>query len=117
MHSNTPEGDHLQGRLSVTLKPDKSFLEFCSKNFNTFDPDQHDPIAIRMYHGLETVVTLYALDKVRQEGTNFNPEKMPAKKFKSGNISLIEILPYIMEFNFTLSTGSYDIDDMEVINK
>lgn len=117
MHSNTKEGDHLEGRLSLTFKEEKTFNEFCLANFETYDPDQHDPVAIRFYHGQETVVTLYAVDKIRQEGTTFNQDKMPVKKFKSTQIDLVTLLPYLLEFNFTLSTGNYDLDDIEVINK
>lgn len=118
MHSNTPVSDTLSGRLFVAFKENKTFREFCEKNFVNYDPDQHEPIAIRFFYGQETVVTLYALDKFRQEGTNYNTdEKVPVKKFKSVSIALIDILPYLLEFNFTLGAGNYDLDEMEVVNK
>ncbi|MBA3664232.1 MAG: hypothetical protein H0W61_08495 [Bacteroidetes bacterium] len=117
MHTDITEGEKLSGKLSLTFRKNKTFLEFCEKNFNNFNPDQHEPVAIRLFHGMETIVTLYALDKVRQEGTNYDQQKIPVKKFKSITLTLIDILPYVMEFNFTISEGNYDIEDMEVINK
>lgn len=117
MHTDIKEGDHLSGKLALTLTENKTFREFCEKHFNNFDPDIYDPIAIRLFHGKETMVTLYALDKIRQEGTNFSKEKIPVKKFKSGPLSLNDVLPFIFEFNFTLSIGNHNLDDMEVFNK
>jgi hypothetical protein len=111
-------GDSLTGRLSVTFPANKTFREFCQKHFDNYDADQHEPIAIRFYKGEETIVTLFALDKFRQEGTNYNTaEKVPVKKFKSSRVALIDVLAYIEEFNFTLGAGNYDLDEMQVINK
>ncbi|MGZ3900522.1 MAG: hypothetical protein ACXVNM_04350 [Bacteroidia bacterium] len=117
MHTEIKEGDHLSGKLTITFKVDKTFREFCEKNFANFDPDQHEPIAIRLFQGQETIVTLFALDKFRQEGTNYNLQRIPVKKFKSNRLSITEIFPYLQEFNFTLGAGNYDLDEMEVINK
>ncbi|MCW3075688.1 MAG: hypothetical protein JWO32_297, partial [Bacteroidetes bacterium] len=51
------------------------------------------------------------------EGTNFKEDKIPVKKFKSSQLSLGDVMPFIFEFNFTLSIGNHNLDDMEVINK
>lgn len=117
MHSNTQSGDHLTGKLTLTFKADKSFSDFCEKHFENFYPDQFEAVAIRVYQATETVITLYALDKNKQEGSNFNPDKMPVRKFKSSAITINEIMPYVLEFNFTLSSGNYELEDMEVFNK
>lgn len=118
MHSNTLVSDTLSGRLSVAFKKNKSFREFCMKYFDNYDPDQHEPVAVRFYQGQETVVTLYALDKFRQEGTNYNTrDKIPVKKFKSSVLNLADIAAFVLEFNFTLATGNFDLEEMEVINK
>jgi hypothetical protein len=107
----------LSGKLTVNLSPGRTLDEFCERHFENYNSDQFEAVAIRVFYGKETVVTLYALDKVRQEGTNYNINKIPVKKFKTTSFGLNELLGFISEFNFTLSTGNYPLDDMEVINK
>ncbi|MCW3072530.1 MAG: hypothetical protein JWO44_2420 [Bacteroidetes bacterium] len=116
-NSNAVLSTELSGKLTITLKPGKTLDEFCERNFDNYNSDQYEAVAIRMYYGKEVVVTLYALDKVRQEGTNYNINKIPVKKFKKTTIGLAELFAFIEEFNFTLSAGNYAIDEMEVINK
>jgi hypothetical protein len=112
-----PKEAQLKGVLSVSLSPDKSLNDFCSKHFGNFDPELHDAVAIRVFSGNESVVTLYALDKTRVQSKQHSEHKIPVKKFKAVNVSLPQLLPYIQEFNFTLTAEKYRIEDMEVINK
>jgi hypothetical protein len=107
----------LKGFLSLKLKGGKSLDQFCERNFENYNADQFEAVAIRLFYGAEIVVTLYALDKVRQEGSNYNINKIPVKKFKSATLSMASLIEFVDEFNFTLSAGNYDIDDMQVINK
>ncbi|MFL5764072.1 MAG: hypothetical protein ACJ77K_09035 [Bacteroidia bacterium] len=107
----------ITGTITVELQPGKSLEEFCERSFDNYDRDRFEAIAIRFYFGIETVMTLYALDKSRQEGNNYDINKLPVKKFKVVNISALDLLAFIGEFNLTLSAGNYDISDMEVINK
>ncbi len=109
--------EELNGYLSVTICRGSSFNEFCKSNFDNFDPEQFDAIAIRVLYGKEIVITLYALDKYRQAGTNYGINRLPVKKFKKTFFEFTDILPFIKEFNFTLTTGIYTLEDMEVINK
>ncbi len=108
---------NLKGYLSLTFCSGVTFNEFCVRNFNNYDPDQFDAIAIRIFFGKEIIMTLYALDKLRQEGTNYDFNKLPVKKFKVVKLSFDDILPFIKEFNFTLTTANYTLEDMQVINK
>ena len=66
---------------------------------------------------MKIIVTLYALDKVRQESSNFDSNKLPVKKFKSIVFDFTDILTYLDELNFTISTGNYPLEEIEVINK
>jgi hypothetical protein len=109
--------EKLKGTIAIELKPDKTLEEFCEKNFNNYNHDQYEAVAIRLYFGKEVVVTLYALDKVRQEGTTYHKDKLPVKKFKMNAVYSADVLSFIDEFNFTITTGNYPIEDMEVINK
>lgn len=113
----THNGDHLEGKISLQLHSGRTLEEFCEKKFENYNRDQYEAVAIKFHHGEEILVTLYALDKFRQEGSNFNPEKLPVKKFKSTSFELYDVLVFVKEFNVTLSTGNYRPEDMEVINK
>lgn len=109
--------EQLKGILSVTIEPGKSLNDFCKLNFNNFDPERFEALALRVFHGKETVVTLYAVDKSRQDGTNGESDKLPVKKFKSTDLSLTHMLPFVKEFNFTVTSGNYPVENMEVTNK
>ena len=82
-----------------------------------YNRDRFEAIAIRVFVGDESIVTVYALDKVRQENTTLHPDKIPVKKFKLENIPLHELLTYCQGFNCTLSTQNFPLDAMEVINQ
>ena len=88
-----------------------------TKNLPDYNPDRFEVMALRFFYGKETMITLYAVDKHRMEGTNFSEGKMPVKKFKLNPSFMKDILPLVEECNFTLTTGNYPLMDMEVINK
>lgn len=115
--SNEVMNTELKGSISIKLNAGKTLDEFCEKNFENYNSDQYEAVAIRLYYEKEIIVTLYALDKVRQEGSNYNIHKIPVKKFKTSSLGLAEMLAFVQEFNFTLSAGNYPLEDMEVINK
>lgn len=107
----------VDGKITVKFRENKSFEEFCEKIIPNYNRDRYEAIALRVYYGAEVIVTVYALDKSRQEGSNFDKEKLPVKKFKLQGINMPEVFAFIEEFNFTLNTGNYDLEGMEVINK
>lgn len=109
--------DELKGTISLKIKKDKTLDEFCRKNFDNYEIDRFEAVAIRVYYGKETIITLFALDKNRQEGTTYNLKKIPVKKFKKEVIDFNELMSFVEEFNFTVITGHYPLEDMEVINK
>lgn len=115
--SEAPVKDDLGGRMSVKFKAGSSFNEYCSQHIPNYNPDRLEVLAVRVYYGKETAITIFAIDKDRQEGTTLNVDKLPIKKFKlEGNFAK-DILPMIEECNFTLTTGNYPLADMEIINK
>ncbi len=109
--------DDLGGVISVKFKNRNSFDEFCTKHIENYNPDRFEMFAVRFYYGKEALITLFAIDKERQEGNNFSPDKIPVKKFKLDMQFTQDVLPFIEECNFTLSTGNYPLEDMEVINR
>jgi len=109
--------DDLGGGLSVKFKTGKTFDELCTAYIENYNPDRFEAIALRCYYGKEAMLTLFAIDKDRMEGDNYDKEKMPVKKFKLSITILQNFLPFIEEFNFTVSTGNYPIEDILVMNK
>ena len=105
------------GGISVKLKKNTSFDEFCAIHLPTYDPDRYEAIAVRLFSGNESIITIYALDKTRQEGSTYHPDKLPVKKFKIYTLDPTSIFQLFQEYNFTLQLGNYEITDMEIINK
>ncbi len=107
----------VDGKITVKFRENKSFEEFCEKTVPNYNRDRYEAIALRLYYGEEVIVTIYALDKSRQEGSAFNKDKLPVKKFKMQGLNMPEVFSFIESFNFTLNAGNYDLDNMEIINK
>ena len=110
------KGD-MEGAISIRFKPGSTFNDYCVAHIANFDPDRFEVLAVRFYYGKETVITVYAIDKYRQERSNSPPHKIPVKKFKLSVAFLKDIESIIDECNFTITTGNYPIESMEVINK
>jgi hypothetical protein len=113
-YSEIKNANELKGHVSLTFEKNKTFEEFCENNFSGYDKERHEPIAIRLYYGKETIITLYAADKSRKEKAQ--SDRLPVKKFKTTTLSIASVLPFVKEFNFTLAVGEYS-DNIEVINK
>ena len=114
-HFETREHD-LTGFASVDLN-DKDFNLLGSRLAN-YNPDRFDAVALKVFvkRG-ELIVTLFALDKYKQEGpSNFPKNKLPVKKFKV-NIEWGDLLVAVKQFDFVVSNGAYDIEDIVVLNK
>ena len=109
--------ENLLGEISINLANNQTLDDFCTEHIVDYNRDRFDALAIRVYAGDETVITVYAVDKIRQENTSLNNGKIPVKKFKITTLTLSDMLSYCDGFNFTLSTGNYALEDMEVINK
>jgi hypothetical protein len=111
--------DHhgISGGIHVTLRDGLSLDDFCMQNIPEYNRDRFEAVALRLFAGKEVIATVYALDKQRQEGSNYDPGKLPVKKMKLENVSVSKLFDWFSEFNFTLSAGNYDLADMEVINK
>lgn len=109
--------EEITGTLKVQMANNLSLDDFCAEHINEYNRDRFEAFAIRIFVADETVITVFALDKLRQEDTALNPEKIPVKKFKITNVPVSAVFSYCNSFNCTLTTGNYDLDDMEVQNK
>jgi hypothetical protein len=111
------EHGDMTGAISVTLANDLTLDDFCVAHIAEYNRNRFEAFAIRLYLGKETVITVYATDKIREEDTDLKAEKIAVKKFKINTIPVNELFSYCAAFNCTLTTGNYDLANMEVMNK
>lgn len=104
----------LSGGFSAKLS--RSLDLFCSRYVPGYDPRFFKAIVVRLFVGKENIITVYALDKLRQEG-NGKSGIIHVKKFKITNVNPERLFKYFEEYNFTLSNGKYPVESMLVINK
>jgi hypothetical protein len=74
-----------------------------------------EAVALKVFIEHTPIVTLYAIDKER-EARGENNGKMPVRKFKM-EMTLDDLFFKLRHVNFTVTTGEFDIDNMEVVNK
>ncbi|UAY52969.1 hypothetical protein [Ferruginibacter albus] len=113
----TIDEEEIKGSLSVKMANNQTLDDVCMQYIPDYNRDRFEAFAIRVFLGDETVVTIYAIDKLRIEDASQKKDKVPVKKFKLTDISLQDLFSYCSAFNCTLNTGNYDLDDMEVVNK
>jgi hypothetical protein len=106
--------DHhdLAGHASVDFAGKTNFSAFAEK-IAGYNPLRFSPVALRMFvQKGEPVMTLYALDnmKAKEDG------KLPVKKFKL-KMEWKKFFALIKKFDFTVSDGRYDLNDIVVTNK
>ena len=114
-----PHFEHgdVSGEIAVTLANGQTLDDFCAQHILDYNRDRFEAFALRVFLGKETVITIYAVDKIRQEDSSVAPEKIAVKKFKINTIPVNELYSYVESLNFTLTTGNYQLKDMEVTNK
>jgi hypothetical protein len=107
----------LAGKAAMDLFSGEDLNILATKLVPNYNPRRFDAAALRLFQQKgKQIVTLYAVDKFKQEQDNYPKDKLPVKKFKL-RISPQELLRYIKRFDLTLSNDTYDIQDMLVMNK
>jgi len=117
MENSIQVTEEIKGTISVKMANHQTLDDFCADHIPDYNRDRFEAFAIRLFLAHETIITIYALDKVRQEDSTIKKEKLAVKKFKITTLDITSILSYFSSFNCTLSNGNYDIEDMEVMNK
>lgn len=107
--------EDLKGAISISFVPGSPIDEFLEKHIENYTIERFEILAVRLYYSKEIILTVYAIDKYYLS-SNTN-EKVEVKKFKLPIIHLKDLLEFVAEFNFTVSTGKYPMESMEVINK
>ncbi len=111
------EHGDISGAIAVTLANNQTLDDLCVQHILDYNRDRFEAFAIRIFLGKETVITIYAVDKIREEDSDLKTEKIAVKKFKLNTLPVNELFSYCSSFNCTLSTGNYALEDMEVMNK
>lgn len=117
MENTTQVNEEIKGIISAKLANHQTLDDFCADHVLEYNRDRFEAFAIRMFVGHETIITVYALDKIRQEDRTTGNDRFPVKKFKISDLPITSVLSYFSAFNCTLSNGNYNIDEMEVMNK
>ena len=104
-----------KGAMDFFRKEDLNSL--AAKLIPQFNPDRFDASALRFFIQKGTpVLTLYAVDKMKQEDGNYPKDKLPVRKFKI-RMGLDDLMSHIKRFDVTLTNNAYDLEDMLVMNK
>lgn len=111
------EHGDLSGDISIHLKEGQTLHDLFGKYVYEYSRERFEPISMRIFVGKETIVTLYAIDKLREDSSQVPADKIAVRKFKIGNIPLEELFSCMASFNCTLTTNSYPLDAMYVMNK
>lgn len=112
--SQSIAGDNLEGAIAVRFAPGRSMNEYCAKHVAGYDAERLEVVAVRFYYGNEIGITVFAADKSRQPGAD---NTVPVEKFRLPTEFLKDILLYVDECNFTLTTGAYPMENMKVVDK
>jgi len=113
---NTSHSD-LSGSASVSFANGLTLDDFCAEHIATYNRERFEAIAVRLFEGNETVITIYALDKMKQYEESADGGKIPVKKFKLDMFSVKDLFRYCASFNCTLTSGKYPVEEMEVMNR
>ena len=107
----------MSGKGSLDFNSKEDLNQLAMKLIPNYNPDRFDAMGFRIYAKKdEPIITIYAVDKLKQDDSNYDKDKLPVKKFKL-RISFLEFLQNIKSFDMTLSNGNYDMEDITVINK
>jgi hypothetical protein len=107
----------LNGNAAMDLHRKEDFNALAVKLIEGYNPDRFDAVALRFFVQKDSpIVTLYAVDKYKQEDGKYPKDKLPVKKFKL-KLSFDEFLRHIKRFDLTVSNDAYDIEDILVMNK
>lgn len=117
MEDSKVRKDDLSGFINLNFISKESLGDCCEKNIPGYNRERYEPIAIRFFLGKEITVTVFAKDNENHNSNPADAGKIPVKKFKLRADFLNRLMPYIDQCNFTLTTGEYPIDEMEVTNK
>lgn len=105
----------LKGEITVTLANGQLLDDFCVDHIIDYNRERFEAFALRVLVGRETILTIYAADKSRPGYDPLSTDKIAVKKFKISTLPVSELFSYCEGFNCTVSTGSYNLAELEGI--
>lgn len=110
------DGHSLTGKASLEFINKESFNRFAAR-ITDYNPDRFDPVALKVYASFSSwIITLYALDKNKQEQESSPVEKLPVRKFKM-EMDSHTFLNCIRSFDLVVTDRAFDLEDIEVMNR
>ena len=111
------EAHLLTGKSAMDLFKKEDLNSIAQKLIPNYNPDRFDASALRFFvqKGIP-VITLFAVDKHKQEGNDYPADKLPVRKFKI-RVPFEDFIRCFKRFDVTLTNDAYDIKDMLVMNK
>ena len=107
----------LTGKSAMDLYRKEDLNSLAVRLIPNYNPDRFDASALRLFVQKNVpVITLFAVDKQKQEENTYPSNKIPVKKFKI-RMSFEDFMKHFKRFDVTLTNDAYDIGDMLVINK
>jgi hypothetical protein len=107
---------YIRGAADVKLKDGESLNTVCGRIIPNYNLDRFEAIAIRIYFGKESFMTVYALDKTHKSTVPLDDKKLPYKKFKL-QMPAERIIQLFSNINLTIKKGDHHIEEIEVLNK
>src|SRR5690242_1694852 len=96
------EAHLLTGKSAMDLFRKEDLNSLAMKLIPNYNPDRFDASALRFFvQKGNPVVTLFAVDKQKQEGNQFPKQKIPVKKFKL-KIPFEDFIRHFKRFDVTL---------------
>jgi len=111
---NETRYNDLVGVISINLGESSTFNEFAAE-ITGYDISAYEAVALRVYFENSPVITVYAKYK-NEPMSSENGNKLRVHKFKK-EINLNQFFSKLNAWNFTVTAGNYDIENMEVVNK
>jgi hypothetical protein len=116
-NGNAPLVDgYIRGVADAKLKDSDSLDTVCGRIIPHFNLERFETIAIRIFFGKESFMTVYALDKMHKSSVPLDGKKLPVKKFKL-ELPAETIIQLFSNLNLTIKKGDHNIEEIEVLNK
>jgi hypothetical protein len=103
-----------EGKITVKVHNENDVESFCKRFIPGFDPGRYKVLAVRVFAAGEFIVTVYAIDKLREDAGS---DDLKVRKFKLENVTMQNLFNLVEAFNFTVSDPRYALDHMKVLNK
>src|SRR4051812_34853550 len=100
---------YIRGAADAKLKDSETLDTVCGRVIPNYSTDRFEAVAIRIYFGKESFMTVYALDKSHKSSVPLDDKKLPYKKFKL-QMPAEKIIQLFANINLTIKKGNHYIE-------